>query len=68
MMLRCTTSKGDFDASLDVARIEVGGPDGAVLFLESGIEVRLGPVLGEVVALSPQEAGCGPSVEGAVGV
>ena len=53
MKLHVATAKGDFEADLSVARIEVGGPDGAVLFLESGVEVRLGPVMDEVVSLSP---------------
>ena len=42
MKLHVATAKGDFEADLSVARIEVGGPDGVVLFLESDMAVRLG--------------------------
>ena len=53
MKLRVATAKGDFESDLSVARIEVGGPDGTVLFLESGMAVRLGSSGGdEVVSLT----------------
>ncbi|EFQ24076.1 hypothetical protein Apau_1657 [Aminomonas paucivorans DSM 12260] len=42
MKMHVATAKGDFEADLSVARIEVGGPDGVVLFLESDMAVRLG--------------------------
>ena len=53
MILRCTTATGDFDASLEVARIENGGPDGAVMILSSGMEVRLDSSVGEIVSFFP---------------
>ena len=51
MILRCTTATRDFDACLDVDRIEFGGPDGVVLCLASGLEVRLGSASGGIVPL-----------------
>ena len=36
---------------MDVDRIEFGGPDGVVLCLASGLEVRLGSASGGIVPL-----------------
>ena len=55
MILRCTTATRDFDACLDVDRIEFGGPDGVVLCLASGLEVRLGSASGGIVPLDAEE-------------